>query len=723
MSRATVWAACGLVGFLVAPLPADFPSYPETLRVEHIDDYHGTSVADPYRWLEDDVRESSEVAAWVAAQNETTQAFLGSISRRTAIQDRLTQLWNYEKYSAPFKEGGRYFYFKNDGLQNQSVLYAMDSLDAEPRVILDPNAWTADGTMALSGLAVSDQARFIAYGVADAGSDWNTWRVLNVATGELLSDEIKWVKFSQATWAKDESGFYYGRYDEPSPGAAFQSLNLNQKVYFHRLGTPQSEDRLVYERPDQPEWGFGIDLTEDGKYLVLIVWKGTDDKYMVLYRDLDAPDAPFVTLIDSFEYGYDLVGNDGPVLFFKTNNQAPRGRLVAIDTRRPEAAEWQTVIPESDDTLDQVTHVGGKFVAQYLQDAKSSVRIFRTDGSLEREVDLPGIGTAGGFSGKADDSETFYSFTSFATPPSIYRYDTTSGENRKLRQAKVDFNPDDYVVKQVFYASKDGTRIPMFLAHRADLNLDGNRPTLLYAYGGFNISLTPSFSISRLAWMEMGGIFAMPNLRGGGEYGEAWHEAGKGHRKQNVFDDFQAAAEWLIENGCTSPSRLAIQGGSNGGLLVGACLVQRPDLYGACLPAGGVMDMLRVHKFTAGRFWVDEYGSADDPEMFPTLLAYSPYHNIRPGTRYPATMVITADTDDRVVPGHSFKFAAALQAAQSGEAPVLIRIETRAGHGAGKPTSKQIEEAADSLAFLERTLEVESPQAAAPAAAEPAATR
>ncbi len=697
--------AIGLTGLRIW---ADAPlKYPATKRVDQMDVYHETQVPDPYRWLEEDVRESAEVADWVAAQNRLTESFLATIATRDKIETRLTELWNYEKYGVPAKEGGLYFYSKNDGLQNQSVIYKLRNLDATPEVLLDPNTWSADGTVALSGLAISEDGKYAAYGIAEAGSDWNTWKVLEIATGKVLDDELKWVKFSEAVWSKDSKGFYYGRFPEPSADAKFQSLNLNQKVYYHVVGTPQAEDRLVYERPDHPDWGYGISRTEDGRFLVMTVWTGTDDKYMVIYQDLLAADAKPVELISEFEYGYELIDNDGTVLYFKTNNGAARGRVIAIDTLHPEPARWREIIPEAAETLNSVGIVGEMFVADYLQDAKTQVKWFGLDGNFIREVKLPGIGTASGFGGKRKDTETFYAFTSFATPPSIYRYDVVTGESQLIRQAKVDFNPEDYVVKQVFYASKDGTRIPMFIAHRKGLQLDGSNPTLLYAYGGFNISLTPSFSVSRLAWMEMGGVYAMPNLRGGGEYGEEWHEAGKELKKQNVFDDFQAAAEWLIKSKYTRSDKLAIQGGSNGGLLIGACMTQRPELYGACLPAVGVMDMLRFHKFSAGRYWVDEYGSSDDPEIFPALLKYSPYHNAKPGVKYPATMVTTADTDDRVVPGHSFKFAAALQSAQAGLAPILIRIETRAGHGAGKPTSKQIEEVADQLAFLVKCLGME----------------
>ena len=674
--------------------------YPESKRIDHSDDYHGQQVADPYRWLEDDVRESPEVAAWVEQQNEVTFGYLKKIASRDAIEARVTELWNYEKIGAPSKEGGRYFFSKNDGLQNQNVLYTQDSLDAEPRVLLDPNSWSKDGTMAMSGFAVSDDGKYAAYGIADAGSDWNTWRIMEIDSGKLLDEELKWIKFSGASWSHDSSGFYYSRYDEPKEDATFQSLNLNQQVYFHKVGTPQSEDRLVYRRPDNPEWGFSTEESEDGKYLVITVWKGTDDKYQVYYKSLADKEGDFIPLITEFENEYTFVGNDDQVFYFKTDNDAPRSRVIAINTAQPDPANWKEVIPQAAETLTGVGIVGERFVANYLKDARSQIKQFQLDGTLEREIELPGIGTASGFGGKRDDSETFYSFTSFTTPPSSYRYDIETGESEKLREAKVDFNSDDYEVKQIFYSSKDGTKVPMFIAHKKGITLDGSNPTLLYAYGGFNISLTPSFSVSRLAWMELGGVFAMPNLRGGGEYGEEWHVAGKLHDKQNVFDDFIAAAEWLIENKYTSSKKLAIQGRSNGGLLVGACLTQRPDLYGACLPGVGVMDMLRFHKFTAGRFWVDEYGSSDDQAQFKTLLEYSPYHNVKPATAYPATMVTTADTDDRVVPGHSFKFAAALQNGHQGENPVIIRIETRAGHGAGKPTSKVIEEVADEWAFL-----------------------
>lgn len=558
--------------------------------------------------------------------------------------------------------------------------------------------------MALSGTSFSDDGKYVAYGVAEAGSDWRTWRVMNIATRKPLADELKWVKFSNIAWTKDGKGFFYSRYDEPKTGAKFQSLNLNQKLMYHRVGTSQAEDVLVYHRPDHPMWGYDAKVTEDGRYLVITVWKGTDDKYRVLTKDLTEPYGMPVDLVKTFDHEFTFVGNDGPMFYFKTDADAPRRRVIAMDLRKPDRKHWKEVVPQAKETLSGVTFVGNLLVAKYLKDARTQVKMFAPDGRFVREVEFAGIGTASGFGGKRSDTETFYSFYSFATPPSIYRYDMITGNSTLFRRPKVKFNPDDYVVKQVFYQSKDGTRVPMFLSHKKGVKLDGRNPTLLYGYGGFNISLTPRFSISRLAWMEMGGVYAQANLRGGGEYGETWHRAGTKLKKQNVFDDFIAAAEWLIENKYTNSKKLAIQGGSNGGLLIGAAITQRPDLFGAALPAVGVMDMLRFHKFTAGRFWTDDYGSADNPAEFKALYAYSPYHNLKKGTRYPPTLVTTADTDDRVVPGHSFKFAARLQYCHTGDAPVLIRIETRAGHGAGKPTAKVIAEIADLWAFLVKNL-------------------
>jgi len=709
MKRTRSAVALTLVAVLAgAVIAADAPlMYPGTRRGDQVDDYHGTKVADPYRWLEDDVRKSPEVQKWVEAENEVTFAYLKGIPEREAIKKRLTELWNYAKYSVPSRAGGRYFYSKNDGLQNQSVFYTTDKLGDQGRVMLDPNTWSKDGTVALSGLAVSDDGKYVAYGVAEAGSDWQTWKVLDVTSAKPLADEVKWVKYSGASWTPDGKGFFYSRYPEPKAGEEFQKLTYNMRLCYHRVGSPQGEDVLVYKRPDHPDWGFGAGVSEDGRWLVIATHVGTDPRNRVTYRDLAEPLAMPIDLIEDFDNDYDFVGNDGPVFYFKTDYKAPRGRLIAIDTRKPERTNWKEIIPEAKENLRGVGLVGNLFVAHYLRDARSQVELFALDGSLVRDVELPGLGSAGGFAGKRTETETFYTFSSFATPPSTYRYDLLTGKSTLLRRAAVKFNSDDYEVKQVFYSSKDGTRVPMFITARKGIKLDGSNPTLLYGYGGFNIPLTPQFSITRAAsWLDLGGVFAQANLRGGGEYGVQWHKAGTKLQKQNVFDDFIAAAEYLIKEGYTRSNKLAIQGGSNGGLLIGAVMTQRPELFGACLPAVGVMDMLRFHKFTAGRFWTDDYGSAEKPDEFKALYAYSPYHALLKNgpKKYPATMVTTADTDDRVVPGHSFKFAAALQAMQAGDAPVLIRIETRAGHGAGKPTAKLIEETADEWAFLVKNL-------------------
>ncbi|WP_435022407.1 prolyl oligopeptidase family serine peptidase [Tundrisphaera sp. TA3] len=693
----------------LGPAPAAEPprhlDYPAARKEAVVDDYHGVKVADPYRWLEDP--DSPETRAWVEAENKVTFGYLESIPARAELKDRLTKLWNYEKFGAPRKEGSRYFFSRNSGLQNQYVLYTTDRLDAEPRVLIDPNTLSADGTVALGATAISDGGDLIAYGLSSAGSDWVEFKVRDVATGEDRPDHLKWIKFSGASWTKDGKGFFYGRFPEPEPGASLKAPNYYQKLYYHKLGTTQDQDTLVYERPDQKEWQFHGGVTDDGTYLIITISKGTDDKYRILYQDLTKPDSKPVELIDNFEANYSFIDHDGPVFYFETNKDAPRGRVIAIDTRKPEPKDWVELIPESTDTLNGVGLVDEKFVASYLKDARTAVKLFDLTGKHLRDVEFPGIGTASGFGGKRTDTETFYAFTTFTAPTTIYRYDMRTGESTVFRKPTVAFNPDDYETKQVFYQSKDGTKIPMFISHKKGLVYDGSNPTYLYAYGGFNISLTPSFSPATLVWMERGGVFAQPNLRGGGEYGEAWHQGGTRLKKQNVFDDFIAAAEWLIGNKVTSTPKLAIGGGSNGGLLVGASITQRPDLYGAALPAVGVMDMLRFHKFTIGWAWIDDYGSSDDPEEFKALYAYSPLHNIKPGTSYPPTMITTADHDDRVVPAHSFKFAAALQAAQTGDNPILIRIETKAGHGAGKPTSKVIEEAADRWAFLLRSLKAE----------------
>ncbi|HVY71413.1 MAG TPA: prolyl oligopeptidase family serine peptidase [Verrucomicrobiae bacterium] len=682
--------------------------YPVTAKVSQVDDYHGVKVPDPYRWLEDD--NSAETKAWVEAQNRVTFGYLEKIPARAAIKQRLTKLWNYERYGVPFKQGGRYFIVKNDGLQNQSVLYTMATLDGEPRLVIDPNKLSADGTVAMSGSALSEDGKLMAYGLSISGSDWQEWKVRDVDTGQDRPDHLKWVKFSGASWTKDGKGFFYSRYDEPAATNQLKGVNYFQKLYYHRLGAPQSEDELVYHRDDHKDWGFGGEVTDDGRYLIINISQGTDRKNRVYYRDLQTPAAPVVPLLDDFDADYGFIDNDGPVFWFRTDYQAPRGRVIAIDTRAPERSNWKEIIPEAKETLRGVSAVNQQFIANYLQDAHSRVKIFGLDGRFVRDVQLPGIGSVGGFGGKRDETETFFSFTSFTAPGTIYRYDMKTGQSSVFRAPKVDFDPAQYVTEQVFYTSKDGTRVPMFITFKQGINRNGKNPTLLYGYGGFDISLPPSFSVANLVWMEMGGVYALANLRGGGEYGEEWHQAGMKLRKQNVFDDFIGAAEWLIHNGYTSSKKLAIMGGSNGGLLVGACLTQRPDLFGAALPAVGVMDMLRFHKFTIGWAWTSDYGSADNAEEFKALYAYSPLHNIRPGVRYPATLITTADHDDRVVPAHSFKFAATLQAAQRGPRPVLIRIESKAGHGAGKPTAKLIEEAADKWAFLTEELGMQGPQ-------------
>ncbi|MEM9302183.1 MAG: prolyl oligopeptidase family serine peptidase [Pseudomonadota bacterium] len=691
-----------------APQAAGF-TYPESRTVDQVDDYHGTAVADPYRWLEADVREDETVAAWVEAQNEVTFAYLGGIAERERIEERLTELWNYEKFGTPFKAGGGYFYSRNDGLQNQNVIFMQDTVDGEPRLVVDPNTWSDDGTVALAGFEVSPDGRYAAMAIQDGGSDWRTIKVLDIATGEELGDAVNWMKFSPITWAADSSGFYYSRYPEPSEGEAFQSLNHDHQVFFHAVGTSQDEDRLVMATPDNPDWGFAPYVTDDGAYLVITVWKGTDDRYQVAYVRLEDPDAEPVMLIEGFDHDYTFAGNMGTRFYFRTNLEAPRGRLVSIDIEDVDAG-WTELVPETEQVLQGVGLVGGHFVASYLRDARSEIRVFGTDGALVREVELPGIGSAFGFGGEADDAETFYSFSSFNAPPTIYRYDIASGESAEFKTVDVDFDPANYEVRQVFFESKDGTRVPMFIAHRKGIELTGDNPTLLYGYGGFNISLRPSFSVTRLAWMEMGGVYAVANIRGGGEYGQAWHKAGTKLNKQNVFDDFIAAGEYLVQTGYTNPDRLAVLGGSNGGLLVGAVVNQRPDLFAAAIPAVGVMDMLRFDQFTAGRFWVDDYGSSSNADEFEALYAYSPYHNLVEGVEYPAVLVTTADTDDRVVPGHSFKYAARLQAAHNGAAPVMIRVQTRAGHGAGKPTDKIIEEYADQWAFLADNLDMALPE-------------
>jgi len=685
-------------------------SYPVAKKVDQIDDYHGTKVADPYRWLED--ANSAETKAWVDAENKVTQDWLAQIPQREAIRQRLTQLWNYERYSVPYKEGGRYFFSRNDGLQNQAVLYTMKSLSDTPRMLLDPNTLAADGTVALAGMAVSPDGKLLAYSTAASGSDWNEIRVRDVDSGKDLPDHIQWVKFSSTAWTKDGKGFFYSRYDAPKEATKLADVNYFQKLYYHKLGTTQDADVLVYDRPDEKEWGFHAQTTDDGRYLLIQATKGTARKYRVFYKDLSKPDSKVVPLIDNFEAGYDFIDNVGSVFYFSTDRNAPRQRIVAIDLAKPQEAHWKTIVPESQQTLQSAHMINNQIVAEYLADARSVVKVVDLKGKPVREIQLPGIGSVSGFGGKRGETETFFSFTGFTTPTTIYRLDMKSGASTVFRQPKVAFNPAEYETRQQFFTSRDGTKVPMFIVSKKGLKLDGSNPTYLYGYGGFNISMTPGFSPANLAWMEMGGVYVVANLRGGGEYGEAWHEAGTKLKKQNVFDDFIGAAEWLVDNKVTSPGKLAIGGGSNGGLLVGAAMTQRPDLFGAAIPQVGVMDMLRFHKFTIGWAWTSDYGSSENPDEFKALVKYSPLHNLKPGTCYPATMITTADHDDRVVPAHSFKFAATAQAAQAGGNPVIIRIDTKAGHGAGKPTSKQIEEVADRWGFLTKALKMEQAPAA-----------
>ena len=681
-------------------------TYPETRKDGSIiDDYHGTKVADPYRWLEDD--NSDETKAWVKSQNEVTFGYLKAIPQRAKIRERLEKAWNYERTGVPFEHGGKWFFNRNSGLQNQSVLHVTESLAAEARVLLDPNTLSKDGTTSLTEAAPSEDGKWLVYGVSKAGSDWQEFRVRDIATGKDTGDLIEWVKFSGASWAKDSSGFYYSRYPKPREGAALTEANKNQTVYFHQLGTPQSEDKLIYARPDQPDWGLHASVTDDGQYLIYNISHGTDPKNRLFYQDLTQAGAGVVELLNEFDAAYNFIDNVGSVFYLHSDLKAPRYRVIAIDVTKPDRKDWREIIPEGEHKLDSVSCVSGQILCKSLQDARSAMKAYDLDGRLIREIELPGIGTVGGFGGKRADKITHYAFTSFTTPGAIYHYDVASGRSTLWRQPKVDFDASPYETKQVFVRSRDGTKVPMFIVHKKGIKLDGTNAALLYGYGGFDISLTPNFSIGRAIWLEMGGVYALANLRGGGEYGAEWHLAGTKLRKQNVFDDFIACAEWLQKEQYTSPKKLAIMGGSNGGLLVGACMTQRPELYGAALPAVGVMDMLRFHRFTIGWAWKSDYGSSEEAAEFKAIYAYSPLHHLKPGTRYPATMVTTADHDDRVVPAHSFKFAAQLQACQAKDGPpTLIRIETSAGHGAGTALTKVIEETADEWAFLHQVLDM-----------------
>ena len=678
--------------------------YPETKRVPHSDDYHGTQIQDPYRWLEKSAH-TPEVRAWIEAQNALTFDYLENIPAREKIVKRLTELWDYPKNSAPFKKGGRYFQFRNSGLQNQNVLYVMDALDAEGRVLLDPNTLSEDGTAALNTTSLSKDGRYLAYAVSQSGSDWVTWHVRDVDTGEDLEDRLEWSRFSTAAWLPDNSGFFYKRYPTPEESETYVAELSDAQLMFHKLSTNQSQDKIIYERPDEPQWSFHPQLSDDEDYLILHVTRGTEQRNLVYYQKLGETD--FQALIPNWEARYLFLGNDATTFYFQTDLDADKQRVIAIDINQPEKAKWRTVISETDDTLQFVKLIGDEFVCLYMQDASDRLRRFDKQGKPKGEVALPTLGSIVALNAEREDDEFFYSFTSFLYPTTNYRYCLETGESHQLDTPQLDFSPEPFETHQVFVESRDGTRVPMFLVHKKGVRADGQNPALLYGYGGFNISLTPSFSVSRLAWLELGGILAVANLRGGGEYGKTWHKAGTLDNKQNVFNDFIACAEYLIAENLSSPRKLAIQGGSNGGLLVGAAMTQRPELFGAALPAVGVLDMLRFHKFTIGWAWTSDYGSADEPEQFKTLLAYSPLHNLKEGTPYPATLITTGDFDDRVVPAHSFKFAAALQAAHGGDTPVLIRIQTKAGHGMGKPTKMLIEEQADSWAFLVEALDIE----------------
>jgi len=685
--------------------------YPDTRRGAVVENLHGVEVADPYRWLEQG--DSEEVAAWVKDQNKVTFAHLNQISSRQKIHKRLTELWNYERFGTPVKRGERYFFTRNAGLEAQDVYWVADGLESKGRVLIDPNTLSKDATTSIKHYQVDPAGKYVAYSVSVGGSDWVEIRVRDVETGKDLEDRIEWVKFSRAGWNSDSTGFYYSRYDAPKEGQKLQDMNAFQKVYFHRLGEKQSQDRLVYERKDQREWGFGAYESDDGAYVILSVWKGTSRKNGLFYRSTStdgAKDGKFIELLADFDAKYRFLGNSGSTFFFHTDLDAPMGRIISIDTNNPDKAEWKEVVPEASEAIQEVRLLGGHFVVEYLRDARSLVKIFGLSGKAKTSLKLPSLGSVSSLSGKASDGEFFFKFSSFAHPPTVYRYELEEDALTVFRKAAVTDGLDKYAVSQSFYQSKDGTKIPIFLAHKKGIELDGKNPTYLYGYGGFNIAIPPYYSTTARVWMEMGGVYAVANIRGGGEYGRDWHLAGTKHQKQNVFDDFIAAAEWLIEKGYTSSPKLAIGGRSNGGLLVGACMTQRPELYGAALPGVGVLDMLRFHKFTIGWAWVSDYGSPDKEADFKALYAYSPLHNLKAGTAYPATMVTTADHDDRVVPAHSFKYIAALQAAHGGKSPVLIRIDTKSGHGAGRSTNKRIDEATDSWGFLVRALDMRLPK-------------
>jgi prolyl oligopeptidase len=687
-----------------APVPP--LAYPHAPRGTQVDDYHGVRVPDPYRWLED--IDSPQTRDWVSAEGALSRKFLDSIGGRESMTRRLRDLWDFERWTPPVRHGAHWFYTHNDGLQNQSVVFVMNERelgDATPgspgRMLLDPNTLSADGTVALRETAISADGRLFAYALSEAGSDWQTWRVRDVESGKDLPDTLNWSKAGRGSWRQDGSGFYYTAYDPPQPGAALKAANQYEKLYFHKLGTPQSADELIYTRSDDPGWFVGGLVSDDGHYLVIQANLGTDERNTVLVQDLTQPHAPLIALIPNPAATYDVIGNLGSTFFVRTDDGAVRHRIIAIDLAAPAPAHWRTVIAESADTIDSASLVGGRLLVHRLKDAHSTVQRYAPDGTLEGDIDLPGLGSVTGLDGGSDDTETFYGYSSFGTPPAVYRVELAGGKVSLWRSPRLQgFAPSDYETQQVFYKSKDGTRVPLFITARRGTKLDGTNPTILYGYGGFNISITPAFSPVVAAWVQMGGVYAVANIRGGGEYGRVWHESGMKTHKQNVFDDFIAAAEYLRAEGWTNPGRLAIRGGSNGGLLIGAVEEQRPDIAAAAIAQVGVMDMLRFRQFTVGKAWESDYGTVDEPAEFRAMLAYSPYHNVKAGVNYPATLIMTGDHDDRVYPAHSFKFAAAMQHADPHGRPILLRVESRAGHGAGMPTAKIIDEVVDMYAFI-----------------------
>ena len=711
--------------FLTAPLGLLFacmlnaqltPQYPQPRRSDQVDTYFGEKVSDPYRWMED--VDSPETRAWVEAENKITFAYLDAIPEREAVRRRLTSLFDYERFSAPLEVNGRIFFAHNTGLQNQSVYFYQDGPAGEfyqdgpageQHLFLDPNTMSKEGTVAIDGFAPNRDASLVAYAAAKAGSDWSIWKIRDLKSGQDLPDTLQWTKFTGVSWTPDGKGFYYTRYPEPMPGADLTQSNENSKVYFHRLGDDQSKDALVYERPDHPKWNFSAHVTEDGRYLLLLISDNASDDNALSYLDLKKPGSKMTPIVDRIDAAFEPLGNVDSTLYVFTNDKTPRGKIITIDLNRPQETNWRTVVPQQADAMETAILASGRLITGFLKDAHSTARAWSLDGKLLQEIPIPGLGHADWSHYMPSDKEVFFTYSEYTRPPSIYRYEVASGKLSLLRAAKLSFDPSLYEVKQEFYHGKDGARIPMFVIASKGMVRNGQNPTILYGYGGFNIPLTPAFYPRVLTWLQMGGVFVFANLRGGSEYGEEWHKAGTKLRKQNVFDDFIAAAEYLIAQKVTSTPKLAIEGRSNGGLLVGAVLNQRPDLFGAALPGVGVMDMLRFHKFTIGHAWTSDYGSSDNPEEYKAIRAYSPLHNIKKGTRYPPAFIVTADHDDRVVPGHSFKYAATMQWAQGGSAPILIRIETQAGHGGGKPVSKIIGETVDEYTFVAKVLGMKVP--------------